>query len=74
VTDDSGRPIYLGEPAGVIIQVKDKVVFHAGDTALFSDMKLIGEDVPIDLAFLPIGDHFVNGTEGRGQGCGVPAS
>jgi L-ascorbate metabolism protein UlaG (beta-lactamase superfamily) len=61
VTDDSGRPIYLGEPAGVIIQVKDKVVFHAGDTALFSDMKLIGEDVPIDLAFLPIGDHFVMG-------------
>jgi L-ascorbate metabolism protein UlaG (beta-lactamase superfamily) len=61
VTDDSGRPIYLGEPAGVIIQVQDKVIFHAGDTALFSDLKLIGEDVPIDLAFLPIGEHFVMG-------------
>ena len=61
VTDDSGRPIYLGEPAGVIIQLEDKAVFHAGDTALFSDMKLIAEDMPIDLAFLPIGEHFVMG-------------
>jgi L-ascorbate metabolism protein UlaG (beta-lactamase superfamily) len=58
---DDGRPVYLGEPAGAIIQVKDKVVFHAGDTALFSDMKLIGEDVSIDLAFLPIGEHYVMG-------------
>jgi L-ascorbate metabolism protein UlaG (beta-lactamase superfamily) len=59
--DEHGRPIYLGEPAGAIIQLKDKVVFHAGDTALFSDMKLIGEDVAIDLAFLPIGEHYVMG-------------
>ena len=58
MADDSGRPIYLGEPAGVIIQVQDKVIFHAGDTAFFSDMKLIGEDVPIDLAFLPIGVRY----------------
>jgi L-ascorbate metabolism protein UlaG (beta-lactamase superfamily) len=33
-------------------------IFHAGDTALFSDMKLIGELNHIDLAFLPIGDNF----------------
>jgi L-ascorbate metabolism protein UlaG (beta-lactamase superfamily) len=51
----------LGEPAGAIIQVDGKTVFHAGDTALFSDMKLIGDDVAIDLAFLPIGEHFVMG-------------
>jgi L-ascorbate metabolism protein UlaG (beta-lactamase superfamily) len=61
VMDENGRPIYLGEPAGVIIQVEGKTVFHAGDTALFSDMKLIGEDADIDLAFLPIGEHFVMG-------------
>jgi L-ascorbate metabolism protein UlaG (beta-lactamase superfamily) len=59
--DERGRPIYLGEPAGAVIQIKDEVVFHAGDTALFSDMKLIGEDVAIDLAFLPIGEHYVMG-------------
>jgi L-ascorbate metabolism protein UlaG (beta-lactamase superfamily) len=61
VTDENGRPIYLGEPAGAIIQIEGKTVFHAGDTALFSDMKLIGDDVAIDLAFLPIGEHFVMG-------------
>ena len=61
IPDDEGRPIYLGEPAGAIIQIGQKVVFHAGDTALFSDMKLIGDDVSIDLAFLPIGEHFVMG-------------
>jgi L-ascorbate metabolism protein UlaG (beta-lactamase superfamily) len=61
VTDENGRPIYLGNPAGAIIVVDQKVVFHAGDTALFSDMKLIGDDVAIDLAFLPIGEHFVMG-------------
>jgi len=61
VPDKNGVPIYLGEPAGVIIQVDGKTVFHAGDTALFSDLKLIGDDVAIDLAFLPIGEHFVMG-------------
>ena len=61
VTDKNGVPIYLGEPAGAIIQVEDKTVFHAGDTALFSDLKLIGDDVAIDLAFLPIGDHYTMG-------------
>jgi L-ascorbate metabolism protein UlaG (beta-lactamase superfamily) len=57
VPDENGVPIYLG----VIIQVDGKTVFHAGDTALFSDMKLIGDDVAIDIAFLPIGEHFVMG-------------
>jgi len=36
-------------------------VYHAGDTALFSDMKLIGELYKPDLALLPIGDHFTMG-------------
>jgi L-ascorbate metabolism protein UlaG (beta-lactamase superfamily) len=36
-------------------------VYHAGDTALFGDMKLIGELYKPDLALLPIGDHFTMG-------------
>ena len=36
-------------------------MYHAGDTALFSDMKLIGELYKPDLAMLPIGDHFTMG-------------
>jgi L-ascorbate metabolism protein UlaG (beta-lactamase superfamily) len=58
---ENGNPIYLGAAAGVIIRAGTKIVFHAGDTALFSDLKLIGDDGPIDLAFLPIGEHFVMG-------------
>ncbi|MBV8215316.1 MAG: MBL fold metallo-hydrolase, partial [Verrucomicrobia bacterium] len=61
VPDENGRPTYLGDPAGAIIQIGAKTVFHAGDTALFPDMRLIGDDVAIDLAFLPIGEHFTMG-------------
>ena len=43
--------------------VEGKTIYHAGDTGLFSDMKLIGERHPIDLAFLPIGDNFTMGPE-----------
>jgi L-ascorbate metabolism protein UlaG (beta-lactamase superfamily) len=59
--EDGGRPLYLGEAAGIVLQTEGKTVYHAGDTALFSDMRLIGEDAPIDLALLPIGDHFTMG-------------
>jgi Metallo-beta-lactamase superfamily. len=54
---------YFGMPAGVLLTVEGKTIYHAGDTALFSDMKLIGERHPIDLAFLPIGDNFTMGPE-----------
>jgi L-ascorbate metabolism protein UlaG (beta-lactamase superfamily) len=55
--------IYLGMPAGVLFMNEGKTIYHSGDTALFSDMKLIGERHPIDLAFLPIGDNFTMGPE-----------
>lgn len=55
--------IYLGMPSGVLFMNEGKTIYHAGDTALFSDMKLIGERHPIDLAFLPIGDNFTMGPE-----------
>ncbi|MCM3111115.1 metal-dependent hydrolase [Lederbergia lenta] len=55
--------IYLGMPAGVLFMAEGKTIYHAGDTALFSDMKLIGERHPIDIAFLPIGDNFTMGPE-----------
>lgn len=55
--------IYCGMPAGVLFMNEGKTIYHAGDTALFSDMKLIGERHPIDVAFLPIGDNFTMGPE-----------
>lgn len=42
---------------------EDVTIYHAGDTALFGDMKLIGERNNIDVAFLPIGDNFTMGPE-----------
>jgi L-ascorbate metabolism protein UlaG (beta-lactamase superfamily) len=60
--DDHGQRVYAGEPAGLIIGMPGGfTVYHAGDTALFSDMKLIGELYKPDVAMLPIGDHFTMG-------------
>ncbi|MDX8046709.1 metal-dependent hydrolase [Gracilibacillus sp. S3-1-1] len=61
--DEEGNRIYGGMPAGILFFAEGKTVYHAGDTALFSDLKLIGELNNIDLAFLPIGDNFTMGPE-----------
>ncbi|NIR50809.1 metal-dependent hydrolase [candidate division KSB1 bacterium] len=55
--------LYMGNPAGVLVTVEGKTLYHAGDTALFYDMKLIGEMNSIDLALLPIGDNFTMGID-----------
>lgn len=51
-----------GNPAGILLTTTDGTIYHAGDTALFSDMQLIGEE-GIDVAILPIGDNFTMGPE-----------
>lgn len=60
-TDESGITHYMGMPGGIILEAGEKTLYHAGDTALFSDMKMIGELFDIDLALLPIGDNFTMG-------------
>lgn len=52
------KSIPVGLAAGVIVNDGASTLYHAGDTALFSDMKLIG---PVDVAFIPIGDNFTMG-------------
>lgn len=54
-------PVYMGMPGGFIVETDSLTLYHAGDTALFSDMKLYGERYDIDVAFLPIGDNFTMG-------------
>lgn len=54
---------YAGMPAGILLTIGGKTVYHAGDTGLFGDMKMIGELNEIDLALLPIGDNFTMGPE-----------
>ncbi len=59
---DGDRMIYGGSPAGLIVAVEGgPILYHAGDTSLFSDMKLIGELYQPQLAMLPIGGHFTMG-------------
>ena len=51
-----------GNPCGIILKTDDGTIYHACDTGLFYDMKLIGEQ-GIDIAILPIGDNFTMGPE-----------
>jgi L-ascorbate metabolism protein UlaG (beta-lactamase superfamily) len=54
----------LGNPVGFVVTMGGKKVYHAGDTGLFLDMKLIGEAWgPLDAALLPIGDNFTMGID-----------
>lgn len=51
--------LYLGEPVGFVVELEDGTrIYHAGDTALFGDMRLIRELWRPDIALLPIGGHF----------------
>jgi L-ascorbate metabolism protein UlaG (beta-lactamase superfamily) len=60
--EDDGQRIYGGEPGGYIVKLPGGVsIYHAGDTAVFGDMKLIAEMYKPDLACLPIGDVFTMG-------------
>ena len=61
-TEEDGTTIYLGEPAGYVIEFSNGYkIYHAGDTNVFGDMQLIGSLYQPDLALLPIGDHFTMG-------------
>ncbi len=53
---------YGGNPCGFLFYIQGRKIYHACDTGLFYDMKLIGEE-GIDLAVLPIGDNFTMGPE-----------
>ncbi len=60
--EDGGARIYGGEPAGLILRLPGGLkIYHAGDTAVFGDMKLIGELYKPEVAMLPIGDLFTMG-------------
>ena len=50
--------IYAGCPCGFIFEIEGKTIYHAGDTCLNSEMKVIGELYQPDVAMLPIGGHY----------------
>ena len=55
--------VYAGEACGVVIEDSSTAIYHSGDTALFSDMQLIGQRFRPRFAFLSIGDRFTMGPQ-----------
>ena len=53
---------YGGNPCGFLLSAEGRRVYLAGDTGLFGDMRLLGEE-GIDLAVLPIGDNYTMGPD-----------
>lgn len=50
-----------GNAAGVVVEIDGKRIYHAGDTGLTYDLKLVGEFFHPDLSFIPIGDRYTMG-------------
>lgn len=60
--EDGKKMIYGGEPCGYIVRLPGGLrIYHAGDTAIFGDMKLIAELYEPEVAMLPIGDYYTMG-------------
>ena len=54
-----GKPLYLGNPNGVVIMPNNGPrVYHTGDTAIFSDMQLINDLYKPDIGLIPVGNRF----------------
>lgn len=59
---DGDQVLYGGEAAGFVVELNDGFkLYHSGDTAVFSDMAIIGRLLEPDIALLPIGDHYTMG-------------
>jgi L-ascorbate metabolism protein UlaG (beta-lactamase superfamily) len=48
----------VNTPAGLVVSIGGKVVYHLGDTCLFSDLELVGKRTPVDIALMCIGGHY----------------
>ena len=66
---EDGKPITMGDPAGVVIKSSEKTVYHAGDTDIFSDMALIQRLHRPQIGLIPIGDRFTMGPETAALAC-----
>ncbi len=60
----------LGSPAGIVLSIDGKKIYHTGDTGVFLDMKLISElNGPFDVCMLPIGGNYTMGVDDAVKAC-----
>jgi len=68
--EEEGRRVYAGAAVGYVMRFENGIaIYFAGDTALFGDMRLIGELYRPLIGFLPIGDVFTMGPEQAARAC-----
>lgn len=60
---DDGTNLYMGQACGFIVEMDGHVIYYAGDTGLFSDMKLLKDLYHPDVAILPTGGRYTMGPE-----------
>jgi len=63
IRQEDGTSLYMGQACGFIVEMNGHVIYYAGDTGLFSDMKLIRELYHPDIAILPVGGRYTMGPE-----------
>jgi len=67
---DDGKILYGGTAGGYVVRLPSGYTFyHAGDTALFTDMQLIADLFRPELAFVPIGDLFTMNADHAARAC-----
>lgn len=67
---DGDQMVYGGEACGYVIEFDNCLkIYHAGDTNVFGDMKIIHDLYAPDIAMLPIGDHFTMGPREAAYAC-----
>jgi L-ascorbate metabolism protein UlaG (beta-lactamase superfamily) len=64
-----GKPVYLGNPCGVVLEGLGPTVYHMGDTEIFGDMALVEEIFQPKIGFVPIGDRFTMGARTAALAC-----
>jgi L-ascorbate metabolism protein UlaG (beta-lactamase superfamily) len=55
---DNENIIYLGNPCGYIFKMRDRTIYHMGDTGLSYEFKIFGELEKIDILLVPIGGNY----------------
>ena len=70
ILDDDGSVVYGGEAAGYVVEFENGFrIYHAGDTAVFGDMKIIADLYQPDISFLPIGDLYTMNPKEAAYAC-----